>query len=75
MVDFIEYDGPNNPQPFGRYANVIQENTNGLQVYHDFETTSLCLTPEVDAIRVLFYFKTQVEASAYLDDLRIELYE
>ncbi|QNJ98123.1 hypothetical protein [Constantimarinum furrinae] len=75
VVDFIEYDGANNPEPFGRYSNVIQDNTNGLQIYADFETTSLCLTSEVEAIRVLFYFKTQVEASVYLDDLRIELFE
>ena len=75
IIDLIEYDSQNEPQRFGRHYNYIQDGTTNTVQYENFEATAICIPQETQAIKILFYLQSATQASVYLDNIEIELYE
>ncbi len=75
VIDFIEYPSPGIPLRFGRYYNLTTENSANLVLYEDFKATGICLTEEVQAVKIHFYLKSTAQTSVFIDNLKIDLYE
>jgi len=70
VVDLFD----SNDESFALYFNSINKVT-GTASYENFETTAICLPLETSYIRVRFYLDTRIEASVFIDNLEIELYQ
>ncbi len=70
VVDLFD----NNDESFALYFNSIDK-VPGTASYENFETTAICLPLETSYIRVRFYLDTKIDASVYIDNLEIELYQ
>jgi len=68
------YDSQTSDTEFSRYFSII-ESGSGLNSYQNFETKAICVPTGAVRLRVRLYLQTQSQASVYVDNFKIDVFE